>query len=180
MASSKYISLDWILLFSRVVLAMVMIYYGWPKIRDLRSNANDFVQMGFKPGMFWGTLIAGVEFFGGIAILLGYYAELAAALFAFQMMVGMFWKLKIRKAFSDYSYDIQLFALSLTSCFTAQEGMRSKHFPAPYFFVGTSRCPRWRRRCFWLFSASHLPRVHGSWLLHELYDTTDIPVQKAL
>jgi hypothetical protein len=55
---------------------MVMIYYGWPKIRDLGSNANDFVRMGFKPGMFWGTLIASVEFFGGLAILLGFYAEL--------------------------------------------------------------------------------------------------------
>jgi hypothetical protein len=27
------------------------------------------------------------------------------------MMVGTLWKLKIRKPFSDYSYDIQLFAL---------------------------------------------------------------------
>lgn len=133
MASSKYISLDWILLFSRVVLAMVMIYYGWPKIRDLRSNANDFVQMGFKPGMFWGTLIAGVEFFGGIAILLGYYAELAAALFAFQMMVGMFWKLKIRKPFSDYSYDIQLFALSLTIMFHGAGRYALKAFPGTLF-----------------------------------------------
>jgi uncharacterized membrane protein YphA (DoxX/SURF4 family) len=90
-----------------------MIYYGWPKIRDLRSNAEDFVRMGFKPAFFWGTIVAGVEFIGGIAILLGLYAELAAALFAFQMMVGTFWKLKIKKPFSDYSYDIQLFALCL-------------------------------------------------------------------
>ena len=104
MTSTKYIPFDWILLFTRAVLAAVMIYYGWPKIRDLGSNANDFVQMGFKPGMFWGTLIAAVEFFGGIAILLGFYAELAAALFAFQRMVGTFWKLKVRKPFSDYSY----------------------------------------------------------------------------
>src|SRR6266446_4295937 len=107
------IGFPWVLLFARLVLAAVMVYYGWPKINKLRSNANDFVQMGFKPGMFWGTLIAVVEFFGGIAILLGFYAELAAALFAFQRMVGTFWKLKVRKPFSDYSYDILLFALCL-------------------------------------------------------------------
>jgi uncharacterized membrane protein YphA (DoxX/SURF4 family) len=47
--------------------------------------------MGFKPGMLWGTLIALVEFVGGIAIFLGIYAEFAAALFAYQMMVGTFW-----------------------------------------------------------------------------------------
>jgi hypothetical protein len=60
------IQIDWVLLLIRSVLAAVMIYYGWPKIRDPASNAKDFVRMGFKPGMFWGTLIAVVEFFGGI------------------------------------------------------------------------------------------------------------------
>ena len=90
-----YIQLHWILLLVRIVLAIVMIYYGWPKISDLTSNANDFVQMGFKPGIFWGTLIAVIEFFGGVAIFVGLYAELAAALFVFQMIVGTFWKLKI-------------------------------------------------------------------------------------
>jgi uncharacterized membrane protein YphA (DoxX/SURF4 family) len=110
---SNQIGAQWILLISRVVLAVVMIHYGWAKVRDLKSNADDFVQMGFKPGMFWGTLIAVVEFLGGIATLLGLYAELAAALFAFEMMVGTFWKLKIKKPFADYSYDIQLFALCL-------------------------------------------------------------------
>jgi putative oxidoreductase len=116
-----------------MVLAMVMIYYGWPKIRDLASNANDFEHMGFKPGMFWGTLIAGVEFLGGIAILLGFYAELAAALFAFQMMVGTFWKLKVKKPFSDYSYDIQLFTLCLTIMFHGSGTYALKTFPGNLF-----------------------------------------------
>jgi len=110
---SHHIDIDWILLVVRIAVAIVMLYYGQRKIRNLRSNANDFVQMGFRPGIMWGTLIAIVEFFGGIALLIGSYAELAAALFAFQMMVGTFWKLKIRKPFSDYSYDILLFALCL-------------------------------------------------------------------
>lgn len=34
-------------------MAAVMLFYGWPKIRDLKSNANDFLQMGFNPGIFW-------------------------------------------------------------------------------------------------------------------------------
>ena len=90
-----------------------MIHYGWPKIRNLKSNAKDFENMGFEPGIFWGTWIAAVEFIGGIAVLIGLYAELAAALFGFQMMVGTFWKLKIKKPFTDYSYDLQLFALCI-------------------------------------------------------------------
>ncbi len=67
--------------------------------------------MGFRPGMLWGTVIAVVEFFGGIAILTGLYAELAASLFGFQMIVGTFWKLKTKKPFTEYSYDLQLLAL---------------------------------------------------------------------
>src|ERR1700730_16877394 len=97
---SSQIEAQWILLLARVVLAVVMIHYGWPKVRDLKSNANDFVQMGFRPGMFWGTLIAIVEFLGGLVILLGLYAELAAAPFAFEMLVGLFWKLRIKKPFA--------------------------------------------------------------------------------
>jgi hypothetical protein len=63
--------------------------------------------------MFWGTLIAVVEFLGGVAMLFGLFAELAASLFGFQMLVGTFWKLRIKKPFTDYSYDLQLFALCL-------------------------------------------------------------------
>lgn len=128
-----YIETQWILLLLRAAVAAVMVYFGWPKIRDLKSNANDFVQMGFKPGMFWGTLIAVVEFFGGIVIVLGLYAELAAALFAFQMMVGTFWKLKIRKPFPDYSYDIQLFALCLVTISQGAGAYALKAFPGTVF-----------------------------------------------
>jgi len=45
--------LRWILLFVRLVVAAVMLFYGLPKIRDLKSNTNDFVEMGFRPGIFW-------------------------------------------------------------------------------------------------------------------------------
>jgi putative oxidoreductase len=108
-----YIEFGWILLLARTVLAVVMIYYGWPKIRDLQATAHEFAQMGFYPPLFWGTLIALVEFVGGMAMLLGFFAELAASLFGFQMLVGTLWKLRVTKPFTDYSYDLQLFALSL-------------------------------------------------------------------
>ena len=131
--TNMYIQSEWILLITRVILAAVMIFYGWPKIRDLASNANDFEKMGFKPGIFWGTLIAIVEFAGGIAILLGFYAELAAALFGFQMMVGTFWKLKVKKPFSDYSYDMQLFALCLVVMSQGAGAYALKAFPGAIF-----------------------------------------------
>jgi putative oxidoreductase len=128
-----YIAVEWILLLARIVLAAVMIYYGWPKIRDLNANANDFARMGFKPGMFWGSLIAVLEFFGGLAILLGFLAELLAALFAFQMLVGTFWKLKVKKPFPDYSYDLQLFALCLILMSQGAGAFAALGFPGSIF-----------------------------------------------
>jgi putative oxidoreductase len=130
---SIYIPIDWTLLLLRAILATVMIYHGWPKIGNLRSNARDFEQMGFSPGIFWGTLIAAVEYFGGIAVLLGFYAELAATLFGFQMLVGTFWKLKIKKPFTDYSYDVQLFALSIVIMSQGAGIYSLKTFPGTMF-----------------------------------------------
>ena len=104
---------EWVLLFVRIIIGICLLYYGAPKIKKLRSNAKDFSRRGFKPGMFWGTLIVFIEFFGGIALLLGAFAEWAAALFGFQMIVGTFWKRKLRKPFTDYSYDLLLIALCL-------------------------------------------------------------------
>ena len=99
------------LLFLRVVTGVVLIYFGWPKARSLKSNAATFSEIGFHPGILWGTIVAIVEFLGGIAMIAGVYAELAASLFGFQMIVGTFWKLKTRKPFTDYSYDLLLLAL---------------------------------------------------------------------
>jgi hypothetical protein len=69
----------------------------------------------------------------GIATLLGLYAQLAAALFAFEMMAGMFWKLKIRKPFADYSYDIQLLALCLVVMSQGAGAYELRAFPSALF-----------------------------------------------
>jgi hypothetical protein len=49
------------------------------------------------------------------------------------MIVGTFWKIKIRKAFSDYSYDIQLFALCLFIMHQGAGAYALKPFPGAIF-----------------------------------------------
>src|SRR2546430_1485341 len=71
--------------------------------------------------------------FVGPAILVGFYAEFAAAFFGFQMIVGTFWKLKIKKEFSDYSYDLQLFALCLVVMSQGAGVYSLKAFPGTIF-----------------------------------------------
>ena len=48
---------DAVLLAARLIMGVVMLYYGWPKIRDPRKNAKDFDATGFRPGWLFGTLV---------------------------------------------------------------------------------------------------------------------------
>lgn len=105
---------DEVLLIARIIMGGTMIYYGWFKVKDLRANANDFVQMGFRPGIFWGTIIAVLEFFGGIAAVIGLYVWVVAALMIVHMGTGTVWKItKTDKPFTDWSYDLLLLAIAL-------------------------------------------------------------------
>lgn len=108
------LSTELVLLFVRIILGTVMLYYGYPKIKDLAANAKDFENMGFKPGILFGTLIAFLEFFGGIVILLGAYVWAIALLFGLEMIMGTIWKVtKTDKPFSDWVFDLLLLALCL-------------------------------------------------------------------
>jgi putative oxidoreductase len=105
---------DVVLLLVRVVLGVVTVYYGWPKLRDPAKNARDFESTGFRPGWLWGGIVLATEFGGGLAVLVGILTWLAAAAIGFEMLVGFVVKAtKWRKPFTDYSYDLQLAALAL-------------------------------------------------------------------
>ncbi|MEK7640449.1 MAG: DoxX family protein [Patescibacteria group bacterium] len=85
---------DWALLAVRVVIAAIFLAHGWPKLKDLKQNAANFGMMGFKPGAFWGTIVAFVEVFGALAILAGFQVQIAGVLLAMDMFVATGWKLK--------------------------------------------------------------------------------------
>ncbi|MGH6739539.1 MAG: DoxX family protein, partial [Bradyrhizobium sp.] len=66
---------------------------GW------HGNAALFDKLGYHPGMFWGTLVGGTEFFGGALLILGLFtrpAALAVMIFMifsiqFTSAKGFFW-----------------------------------------------------------------------------------------
>lgn len=103
-----------ILMIVRVVVGLVMVYYGSIKIRDTRKNYHNFNAMGFYPGWLWGSIVMMLEFFGGIMLILGIFPGTIALLFGGQMLVGTLWKItKTNKPFTDWSYDVALLALAL-------------------------------------------------------------------
>lgn len=105
---------DLALLIVRIIFGVTFIYYGRPKIMNLKTNASDFEAMGFKPGWLWGTPVALLESVGALAILLGLFTGIIAIGFVIHMTTGAMWKiLKTDKPFTDWSYDLLALSVAL-------------------------------------------------------------------
>ena len=102
------------LLVLRIVLGAIFIVHGWPKVSDLKKNAHVFQEMGFRPGVFWGTLAALLEFFGGIALVFGLFVGPLAFLYAIQFAVILVWRVaKGDRFWGGWEFDLLIFAALL-------------------------------------------------------------------
>ena len=79
---------DSALLVLRVGVGAIFIYAGWGKVSDLAGTVVFFGTLGFAP--FWAYLVSFVELIGGIAVLLGVYTRIAAALLSVVMIVAVY------------------------------------------------------------------------------------------
>jgi putative oxidoreductase len=124
---------DWSLLVLRLVMGVIVVVHGWPKIKNLKTNAGNFSAMGFKPGMLWGTIAALLEFFGGLALILGFYVQLVAVLFVVEFVAIVIWKIKRGQPFvGGLEFDLALLAVAL-SLVTLGGGAFSADY---YLFLG--------------------------------------------
>ncbi|MCP6720165.1 MAG: DoxX family protein [Patescibacteria group bacterium] len=104
---------DWGIFILRVVLGLIMVAYGLPKIKNLKRTAKSFAGMGFKPGKFWGTTVAILEFIGGIGLIIGFLTQLIALLIAIEFIVIIL-KLKQGQKFAGgYDFDLLIVAAAL-------------------------------------------------------------------
>lgn len=102
------------LLLLRVFYGALFVIHGFPKVKDLMQNAKNFEGMGFRPGLLWGSVVALLEFFGGIAIIAGLYTQVFALLLALEMIVAAFWRIKMKHKFvGGYELDIALILIGL-------------------------------------------------------------------
>lgn len=98
----------------RLVYGAIFLVHGWPKLKNLKVNAENFGMMGFKPGAFWGTIVSIAEVFGGLAVILGIGTQYAGLILAFNMLVATIWKIKNgQKLIGGFELDIALFAIGL-------------------------------------------------------------------
>lgn len=105
---------DWAVAALRIVLGLILSAHGWPKLKDMKTTGTNFAAMGFRPGAFWGPLVAIVEFFGGLALVLGLWTQIPALLVVGEFAVIMVWKLARKQPLaSGYEFDLLILAAAL-------------------------------------------------------------------
>ena len=62
--------LSWLLL--RLFVGGALMIEGWPKIIAPFAQVGFVENIGFYPGWFWSPLLAGMQFFGGLALAVGF------------------------------------------------------------------------------------------------------------
>jgi putative oxidoreductase len=80
------INLDAALLILRVVLGIIMIYHGWPKVTNLGGVIEGFTGMGIPLPAVAAVFAAVAEVGGGLLMLIGVLTDIAGLAFAIDML----------------------------------------------------------------------------------------------
>ncbi len=72
-------------LVGRVALGALFLAHGWPKIKDVRKPIGFVKGTGWPGGAAFALLFTLLEFFGGIALIIGFLAQIVAVLFVLEM-----------------------------------------------------------------------------------------------
>ena len=85
-------------LFLRLGLAAVFIVHGYPKVKNFGGTVRWLESLGFRPGIFWATVVVGTEFFGGLFLIVGFLVQPVATLLVIDMLVAI-WKVDYARGF---------------------------------------------------------------------------------
>ena len=80
---------DYVPLLLRIAVGSVFIVAGWGKLTGIDGTAEFFGGVGIPLPVFSAWLVAIVEFFGGIMVLLGFFTRIPAILLGIIMIVAM-------------------------------------------------------------------------------------------
>lgn len=76
-------------LFARIVVGWVFLWSGWGKLNNLPQITENFVSWGIPFPHFFTPLTSGIEFFGGLGLLLGLLTRLSAGALGVTMIVAI-------------------------------------------------------------------------------------------
>ncbi len=89
---------EWAPVALRIALGFVFLAHGYPKLfKDFKGTAGFLAGIGFRPGALWALVLGSAEFFGGLALLLGFASRIAAGLLIISMTVATLLKIFVWK-----------------------------------------------------------------------------------
>ena len=110
------LNLDAALLVLRVVLAVIMIYHGWPKLTNLGGTIEGFTGMGVPLPALSAIFATVAEVGGGLLILIGVLTDVAGLLFVIDML-GAIVVVHAEKGFAvdkgGFEFPLALLAMAL-------------------------------------------------------------------
>jgi putative oxidoreductase len=82
--------LEWLApLFARIVVGWVFLWSGWGKLHNLSDVTENFVSWGIPFPQILTPFVSGVEFFGGLFLLLGLMTRISAGALGVTMIVAL-------------------------------------------------------------------------------------------
>src|SRR5271154_5373378 len=76
-------------LFARIVVGWVFLWSGWGKLHDLPAIIENFAGWHIPAPHILAPFVSGVEFFGGLFLLLGFMTRISAAALGITMIVAI-------------------------------------------------------------------------------------------
>lgn len=76
-------------LIMRLIVGYVFMMSGWGKLNNLPQITQNFTEWGILFPKIMTPFVSGVEFFGGIMLILGLFTRIPAAMLAFTMLVAI-------------------------------------------------------------------------------------------
>ena len=102
-------------LIGRIALGALFLTHGWPKIKDMRKPIGFVKGTGWPGGAAFAILFTLLEFFGTIALIIGFLAQFVAVLFVLEMIATtIFQKTKMQGKFKGgFELDVAYAAFAL-------------------------------------------------------------------
>jgi len=104
---------DFALLIGRVVLGVILVAHGWPKVKNFKGTVGWMESIGLKPGTLFAGTAALIETLGGLMLIFGLFTQCAAA-FVVLEFIFIIARVTFKKGLvGGYELDLALLGLAV-------------------------------------------------------------------
>lgn len=101
----------------RLVLGLILVVHGWPKLAHLERWEDDVEVMGFAPGRLWGPVVALLEVVGALMLIAGAFTQIVAAFLVFEFAAILFTVKKGEQLAGGYEFELLILAVAFALVF---------------------------------------------------------------